>query len=97
MVGGSAVGHTRFRRVVTDRPRALAYSKFRPRYPRALFHYLATITNDNRSAWDVGTGNGQAAIAGYCRDGGLIRRRDEFGNPVIIRQREIGDSVAPVM
>ncbi len=47
---------------MTDRPRALAYSKFRPRYPRALFHYLATITNDNRSAWDVGTGNGQAAI-----------------------------------
>ena len=36
-----------------------------------------------------------AAIAGYCRDGGLIRRRDEFGNPVIIRQREICDSVAP--
>ena len=36
-----------------------------------------------------------AAIAGYCRDGGLVRRRDEFGNPVIIRQREICDSVAP--
>ena len=42
-----------------------------------------------------GRRNGQAAIAGYCRDGGLIRRRDEFGNPVIIRQREICDSVAP--
>jgi hypothetical protein len=36
-----------------------------------------------------------AAIAGYCRDGGLVRRRDEFGNPVVIRQREICDSVAP--
>ncbi|MCJ2062626.1 hypothetical protein MKK63_07890 [Methylobacterium sp. J-088] len=42
-----------------------------------------------------GRREGQAAIAGYCRDGGLIRRRDAFGNPVIIRQREICDSVAP--
>ncbi|MCJ2069441.1 hypothetical protein MKK75_11675 [Methylobacterium sp. J-030] len=42
-----------------------------------------------------GRRQGQAAIAGYCRDGGLIRRRDAFGNPVIIRQREICDSVAP--
>ncbi|SDA34888.1 hypothetical protein SAMN02799622_05940 [Methylobacterium sp. UNC378MF] len=42
-----------------------------------------------------GRRNGQAAIAGYCRDGGLVRRRDAFGNPVIIRQREICDSVAP--
>jgi SAM-dependent methyltransferase len=43
-------------------PRATRYSEFRPRYPRALFHYLATITHDNRGAWDVGTGNGQAAV-----------------------------------
>ena len=42
-----------------------------------------------------GRRNGHAAIAGYCREGGLIRRRDAFGNPVIIRQREICDSVAP--
>ena len=42
-----------------------------------------------------GRRNGQAAIAGYCRDGGLVRRRDAFGNPVILRQREICDSVAP--
>ncbi|SDN60915.1 hypothetical protein SAMN05216360_109276 [Methylobacterium phyllostachyos] len=42
-----------------------------------------------------GRRTGQAAIAGYCRDGGLVRRRDAFGNPVIIRQREICDSVAP--
>jgi ubiquinone/menaquinone biosynthesis C-methylase UbiE len=43
-------------------PRARRYVEYRPRYPRALFHYLATQTNDNRSAWDVGTGNGQAAV-----------------------------------
>jgi hypothetical protein len=42
-----------------------------------------------------GRRNGQAAIAGFCRDGGLVRRRDAFGNPVIIRQREVCDSVAP--
>ncbi|MCJ2103750.1 hypothetical protein [Methylobacterium sp. E-046] len=42
-----------------------------------------------------GRRNGQAAIAGYCREGGLVRRRDEAGNPVVIRQREACDSVAP--
>ncbi|KQP50213.1 hypothetical protein ASG40_14530 [Methylobacterium sp. Leaf399] len=36
-----------------------------------------------------------AEIAGFCRDGGHVRRRDEFGRPVIIRQREVCDSVAP--
>lgn len=43
-----------------------------------------------------GRRSGSAAeIAGGCREGGIIRRRDEFGQPVILRQREICDSVAP--
>jgi hypothetical protein len=43
-----------------------------------------------------GRRHGSAAeIAGGCREGGIIRRRDEFGQPVILRQREICDSVAP--
>lgn len=42
-----------------------------------------------------GRRNGGAAIAGFCREGGVIRRRDAFGNPVIVRQRELCDSVAP--
>lgn len=42
-----------------------------------------------------GRRNGQAAIAGFCREGGLIRRYDASGRPVIVRQREVCDSVAP--
>ena len=37
----------------------------------------------------------RAAIAGFCREGGLIRRIDASGQPTIVRQREICDSVAP--
>jgi len=40
-----------------------AYAQFRPRYPRELFAWLASIAADTRLAWDVGTGNGQAACA----------------------------------
>lgn len=36
-----------------------------------------------------------AAIAGFCRDGGIVRRRDAYGHPTILRQRELCDSVAP--
>ena len=54
-----------------------------------------TIEHPPVSRNPYGRRNGQAAIAGYCRDGGLVRRRDAFGNPVIIRQREVCDSVAP--
>ena len=42
-----------------------------------------------------GRRGGDAAIAGFCRDGGYVRRRDEAGNPIIVRQREVCDSVAP--
>jgi SAM-dependent methyltransferase len=38
------------------------YAKFRPRYPEDLFLYLVSLTNENRLAWDCGTGNGQAAV-----------------------------------
>ncbi|AWN41915.1 hypothetical protein [Methylobacterium durans] len=36
-----------------------------------------------------------AEIAGFCRDGGYIRRRDAYGHATIVRQREFCDSVAP--
>lgn len=36
-----------------------------------------------------------AAIAGFCRSGGYVRRRTLAGEPVLLRQREVCDSVAP--
>lgn len=42
-----------------------------------------------------GRRGGSAAIAGFCREGGIVRRHDPFGNPVILRQQEVCDSVAP--
>jgi SAM-dependent methyltransferase len=40
---------------------AEAYACVRPTYPKALFETLATLAPAARSAWDCGTGNGQAA------------------------------------
>jgi SAM-dependent methyltransferase len=39
------------------------YAKYRPGYPQALFDWLKTLTPAHEVAWDVGTGNGQAAVA----------------------------------
>jgi len=38
------------------------YSAFRPRYPRALFEFLASIATHRRLAWDCGAGTGQATV-----------------------------------
>ena len=43
-------------------PQAANYREFRPRYPAALFHYLAAAGGGTRLAWDCATGNGQAAV-----------------------------------
>lgn len=40
-----------------------AYARHRPRYPDALFAWLASLLPQRRLAWDVGTGNGQVAVA----------------------------------
>ena len=40
---------------------AAGYAKFRPRYPVALFDWLAGLPASRRLAWDCATGNGQAA------------------------------------
>ncbi|HEV7904386.1 MAG TPA: class I SAM-dependent methyltransferase [Pyrinomonadaceae bacterium] len=39
------------------------YAKYRPRYPAALFEYLASMTPEHERAWDCATGNGQAALS----------------------------------
>ena len=40
---------------------ASAYARYRPRYPEALFAYLASLCPAHDLAWDCATGNGQAA------------------------------------
>jgi SAM-dependent methyltransferase len=42
---------------------AADYARFRPRYPDALFAWLASASPGRQLALDVGTGNGQAAVA----------------------------------
>lgn len=41
---------------------ATDYAAFRPRYPEALFAYLARMPRHRRRAWDCGAGSGQAAV-----------------------------------
>lgn len=43
--------------------RAAEYARHRPRYPAALFAWLASAAPRREVAWDCGTGNGQAAVA----------------------------------
>ncbi len=38
------------------------YSKYRPTYPQELFEFIALQVEDKGACWDVGTGNGQAAV-----------------------------------
>jgi SAM-dependent methyltransferase len=40
---------------------AASYASYRPRYPAALFAWLAHLAPDRERAWDCGTGSGQAA------------------------------------
>jgi SAM-dependent methyltransferase len=46
-----------FSRIAAD------YATYRPRYPEALFAWLASIAPARDRAWDCATGNGQAAVA----------------------------------
>ena len=38
------------------------YKQFRPTYPQSLYDHLAAISPSTQRAWDVGCGNGQAAV-----------------------------------
>lgn len=39
------------------------YAQYRPRYPEAMYAYLASIALERILVWDCGTGNGQAAVS----------------------------------
>ncbi len=41
---------------------AADYARYRPDYPDALFEFLGRRVSQHELAWDVGTGNGQAAF-----------------------------------
>ena len=41
---------------------AADYAKFRPRYPKELFRWLASVAPSTGLAWDCATGSGQAAV-----------------------------------
>lgn len=43
-------------------PQAADYASFRPTYPPAFVAHIAALAPSHDLAWDVGTGNGQAAI-----------------------------------
>ena len=49
---------------------AQSYAEARPHYPPSLFSFLSSLTSHHHRAWDVATGNGQAAvgvfISFYC-------------------------------
>lgn len=38
------------------------YARYRPVYPQALIDYLISLTENQDSCWDCGTGNGQLAV-----------------------------------
>lgn len=38
------------------------YAQYRPKYPASLFQFLNSLPLEKKTAWDVGTGNGQAAV-----------------------------------
>ena len=42
--------------------RSSLYSRYRPRYPDQLMHWIAGLVAQRRLAWDCATGTGQAAI-----------------------------------
>lgn len=43
-------------------PLAATYARTRPRYPAALYEWLAGLVTRHELAWDCATGNGQAAL-----------------------------------
>ena len=49
-----------------------SYARYRPHYPAALFDVIASATSARNTAWDCGTGSGQAAVPLAERYGEVI-------------------------
>jgi SAM-dependent methyltransferase len=73
-----------------------AYAAFRPRYPDALFDFLAQAAPARDDAWDVGTGSGQAAV-GLARHFKHVIATDASGSQIehATRDPRIGYRVCP--
>jgi hypothetical protein len=41
---------------------SVGYAAFRPRYPRQLFEFIASVTSRHGRAWECGAGSGQATV-----------------------------------
>lgn len=41
---------------------SIDYAKYRPTYPQELFDFIVSQVSNKETCWDVGTGNGQAAV-----------------------------------
>ena len=54
------MAHPSFKDYFSDA--AEEYATFRPRYPAALFDFVASLAPERRVAWDCATGSGQAAV-----------------------------------
>ena len=61
------------------------YARYRPVYPAKLYEYLASLTPQHDRVWDVGTGNGQAAI-GLARHFRSIIATDPSGPQIALAQ-----------
>jgi len=42
---------------------ARGYARFRPHYPESVYQFIFSLVEHKQCAWDVGTGNGQVALA----------------------------------
>lgn len=51
------------------------YASYRPRYPKELFDFIASLVQSHDEAWDCATGNGQAAI-GLAQNFSIVEATD---------------------
>lgn len=61
---------------------ASTYAAYRPTYPAALYEWLTAIAPGRAQCWDVGTGNGQVALALAWGEADAVR---EISWPMFVR------------